>query len=154
MTSDPRPPQTAPTADRDQKAEIVDRLYDVALDPIKLEHLLEVWEGRAAPLRQERTIPLEDPEIEAHMQRATVFLDRYDLMSDTAYRSVLEDIPRSAAFLSDGGRADRRLQPARGGGFRHAGRADPSPRCPSRPRTAPFWRASSARWRGGGPRRW
>lgn len=103
MTSDPRPPKTASLADRDQKAEIVDRLYDVALDPIKLEHLLEVWEGRAAPLRQERAIPLEDPEIEAHMQRATVFLDRYDLLPDPAYRSVLEDIPRSAAFLSDGG---------------------------------------------------
>lgn len=103
MTSTPRPPQTASLADRDQRAEIVDRLYDVALDPIKLEHLLEVWEGRAAPLRQGRAIPLEDPEIEAHMQRATVFLGRYDAIPDNAYRSVLEDIPRSAAFLSDGG---------------------------------------------------
>jgi pimeloyl-ACP methyl ester carboxylesterase/DNA-binding CsgD family transcriptional regulator len=106
MTDNPRPPNTASLADRDQRAEIVDRLYDVALDPIKLEHLLEVWEGSAAPLRQgtrEGVIALEDAEIEAHMQRATVFLDRYDAASDSGFRSVLEDIPRSAAFLSDGG---------------------------------------------------
>ena len=106
MTETPRPPQTASLADRDQRAEIVDRLYDVALDPIRLEHLLEVWEGSAAPLRSgpsDRVIALEDAEIEAHMQRATVFLDRFDAASDSGYRSVLEDIPRSAAFLSDGG---------------------------------------------------
>ena len=74
-------PDEPPLADRDHKAEIVDRLYDVALDPIRLEDLLEVWEGSVAPLRVgpvERAIPLEDPEIEAHLRRATVFLDRYD----------------------------------------------------------------------------
>jgi len=106
MTETPRPPQTASLADRDQRAEIVDRLYDVALDPIRLEHLLEVWEGSAAPLRSgpsDRVIALENAEIEAHMQRATVFLDRFDAASDSGYRSVLENIPRSAAFLSDGG---------------------------------------------------
>ena len=98
---------TATLADRDHKAEIVDRLYDVALDPIRLEDLLEVWEGSVAPLRVgpvERAIPLEDPEIEAHMRRATVFLDRYEAsIEGGGYRSVLEDIPRSAAFLADGG---------------------------------------------------
>ncbi|GAB1362592.1 hypothetical protein MASR1M32_18280 [Rhodobacter sp.] len=104
MTSDYRPPPSASLADRDQRAEIVERLYDVALDPIKLEQLLRVWEDRAAPLRHGQGIPLEDPEIEAHMQRATVFLDRYDAASQSGFRSVLEEIPRSAAFLSDGGR--------------------------------------------------
>ncbi len=103
MTSDYRPPSSASLADRDQRAEIVERLYDVALDPIKLEQLLRVWEDRAAPLRHGQGIPLEDPEIEAHMQRATVFLDRYDAASQSGFRSVLEEIPRSAAFLSDGG---------------------------------------------------
>ena len=109
MTERSPNPKTASLADRDHKAEIVDRLYDVALDPIRLEDLLEVWEVSAAPLRVgpvERAIPLEDPEIEAHMQRATVFLDRYEASTEGAgYRSVLEDIPRSAAFLSDGGAA-------------------------------------------------
>lgn len=94
---------SASFADRDHRAEIVERLYDVAVDPIRLEELLEVWEGRAAPLR-DSAIPLEDPEIEAHMARATVFLDRYEAaLDDGAKRSVLEGIPRSAAFVSDGG---------------------------------------------------
>ena len=49
-------------------------------------------------------VTLEDAEIEAHLRRATVFLDRFEATrADGAYRSVLEDIPRSAAFLSDGG---------------------------------------------------
>ncbi|WP_225030208.1 LuxR C-terminal-related transcriptional regulator [Xinfangfangia pollutisoli] len=94
-------------AGRDHKAEIVDRLYDVALDPIRLSELLEVWEGRVAPLRigpMDQADPLNDPEIEAHMQRATVFLDRFEATKqEGGYRSVLQDIPRSAAFLSDGG---------------------------------------------------
>lgn len=93
----------ASLADRDHRAEIVERLYDVAMDPIRLEELLEVWEDRAAPLR-DAAMPLEDPEIEAHLYRATVFLDRYDAVQDDGgKRSVLADIPRSAAFLSAGG---------------------------------------------------
>ena len=106
MTEHPTLPTTATLADRDHKAEIVDRLYDVALDPIRLEDLLEVWEGSVAPMRVgpvERAVPLEDPEIEAHLRRATVFLDRYDATTVDGRRSVLEDIPRSAAFLADGG---------------------------------------------------
>ena len=99
---------TAALVERDHKAEIVDRLYDVALDPIRLADLMEVWEGRAAPLRVgllSSAVTLDDPDIEAHMNRATVFLDRFEATrEDGRYRSVLEDIPRSAAFLSDGGR--------------------------------------------------
>src|SRR3989338_3669159 len=92
---------------RDHKAEIVDRLYDVALDPIRLEELMQVWEGRIGILRQghvKDVVPLDDPEIEAHLDRASIFLYRFVASrEDGAYRSVLEDIPRSAAFLSDGG---------------------------------------------------
>ncbi len=106
MTEPPRVP-TAQFADRDQKAEIVDRLYDVALDPIRLEELLDVWERRAAPLRigaVEQAIQIDDPEITAHMGRASVFLDRFQpTRADGGYRSVLDDIPRLAAFVADGG---------------------------------------------------
>ncbi len=98
---------TAQFIERDQKAQIVDRLYDVAIDPVRLEQLLEVWEGSAAPLRVgsvEAAITLDDPEIEAHLGRATVFLERFEAARDDGgYRAILEDIPRSAAFLSDGG---------------------------------------------------
>jgi len=95
--------------DREGRAQIVDRLYEVALDPIRLEDLLEVWEGQVAPHRTgplSAAVPIEDAEIEAHLRRAAVFLDRFEATrADGAYRSVLEDIPRSAAFLSDGGAA-------------------------------------------------
>ena len=102
--TEPLPPMTsASLADRDHRAEIVERLYDVAVDPIRLEELMEVWEDRAAPLR-DAAIPLEDPEIEAHMARATVFLDRYEAAQGAdGPRSPLAEIARSAAFLSDGG---------------------------------------------------
>jgi pimeloyl-ACP methyl ester carboxylesterase/DNA-binding CsgD family transcriptional regulator len=107
MTEIDRKKNTAQIVERDHKAEIVDRLYDVALDPIKLADLLEVWEGHVGPLRfgaVEQAIPLEDPEIDAHVTRATVFLDRMEATRDDGgYRSVLEDVPRYAAFLSDGG---------------------------------------------------
>jgi pimeloyl-ACP methyl ester carboxylesterase/DNA-binding CsgD family transcriptional regulator len=103
MTQSRSATTSAAFADRDHRAEIVERLYDVAVDPIRLEELLEVWEVRAAPLR-DSAIPLDDPEIEAHLMRASVFLDRYDAAQDSpAQRSVLADIPRSAAFLADGG---------------------------------------------------
>lgn len=106
MTEPPRAP-TAQFADRDQRAEIVDRLYDVALDPIRLEDLLDAWERRAAPLRVgpvEQAIQIDDPEIAAHLGRASVFLDRYQpTRPDGAYRSILAEIPRLAAFIGDGG---------------------------------------------------
>lgn len=96
-----------PQIGRDQRAEIVDRLYDVALNPTRLEELLDVWEAHIGPTRHalaEVGSAFCDPEIEAHINRAAVFLDRLEATRDDAvYRSVLEDIPRSAAFISDGG---------------------------------------------------
>jgi len=97
------PPQIA----RDQRAEIVDRLYDVALNPLRLEELIDAWEAHIGPTRQgpvDQAVMFCDPEIDAHIKRAAVFLDRLEATRDDAvYRSVLEDIPRSAAFISDGG---------------------------------------------------
>lgn len=101
------PEDISPFIGREDKAEIVDRLYEVALDPIRLEDLLEVWEGRVAVHRSgysQAVVTLEDPEIEAHLRRATVFLDRFEATRDAGTaQAVLEDIPRSAAFLADGG---------------------------------------------------
>lgn len=105
------PEENPPMIGREDKAEIVDRLYEVALDPIRLEDLLEVWEGSASPHRighSQAVVTLEDPEIEAHLRRAAVFLDRFEATRDEGrdenrVASVLEDIPRAAAFLADGG---------------------------------------------------
>lgn len=102
----PPGPKTSPL-DREGRAEIVDRLYEVALDPIRMEELIDVWEGhlsahRSGPVSE--AVQIEDDEINAHLARASIFLDRFEATrTDGAYRSVLEDIPRSAAFLSDGG---------------------------------------------------
>jgi pimeloyl-ACP methyl ester carboxylesterase/DNA-binding CsgD family transcriptional regulator len=98
---------TAQLVERDQKAQIVDRLYDVAMDPILLEDLLDVWEGSVAPLRVgpvEAAIELDDPDIAAHVKRASVFLDRTEAAHpESTQKSILADIPRAAAFLTDGG---------------------------------------------------
>ena len=109
--ADPVPPPSAKAhlIDSAYRAEIVDKLYEVAVDPIRLEDLMKVWEVAHAPLRTgavEDAIELNDAEIEAHLRRATVFLDRFEATrGEAVYRSVLEDIPRSAAFLSDGSAA-------------------------------------------------
>ena len=104
---DPVPPAgKSHLIDSAYRAEIVDRLYEVAVDPIRLEDLMKVWEVAQAPMRTglvEAAVELDDEEIEAHLRRATVFLDRFEATrGEAVYRSVLEDIPRSAAFLSDG----------------------------------------------------
>jgi hypothetical protein len=107
MTEASQTKTTAQLVERDQKALIVDRLYDVAMDPIRLEDLLDVWEGSVAPLRVgplDKAIELDDPDIAAHLQRASVFLERTEAAHpDHAQRSVLREIPRAAAFLTDGG---------------------------------------------------
>ena len=88
-----------------QRAEIVDRLYDVALDPIRLEALVDLWEGHTGLGRQangQSLEPMDDPELDVHLKRASIFLDRYEATRvDGVFRSILEDIPRSAAFLAD-----------------------------------------------------
>lgn len=99
--SDPLPPAADPG--REHKAEIVDRIYDVALDPVRLEDLLDAWEGRAAPLRGSGVAP-DGPEVVPHLERAGVFLDRFrPADADGGYRSVLDDLPRVAALVADGG---------------------------------------------------
>ncbi len=93
----------APSQDRAHRAEIVDRLYEVALDPIRLEQLLDDWENRQSPEAGAGAI-FDDQEFDAHLRRASVFLDRFEVTrEDGGYRSILEDLPRTAAFVSDGG---------------------------------------------------
>ncbi|MEZ5913861.1 MAG: helix-turn-helix transcriptional regulator [Paracoccaceae bacterium] len=93
---------------QETRATIVDRLYDVALDPIRLGDLLEIWEsGRQDNgLAADAGLGIDAPDLDAHMQRASVFLDRFEATRDDGgYRALLEDIPRSAAFVCDGGAA-------------------------------------------------
>jgi DNA-binding CsgD family transcriptional regulator/PAS domain-containing protein len=91
--------------DLKQKSEIIDHLYDVAVDPERYEALLEVWEKRFAPLRiatdkrNGKTLAVtEDAELEAHAQRAGIFLDRLKEDNGMNEQSVL-DVEVAAAFL-------------------------------------------------------
>lgn len=65
-----------------QKAEIIDHIYDVALDPARYEQLLDVWEKRIGPLRHlaegdaEPIALASDPDIVQHASRASEFLSR------------------------------------------------------------------------------
>lgn len=63
--------------DPHKKAEIIDHIYDVALDPIRYEQLLDVWESRMAPLRGKETDQDIEPDVLAHARRASEFLDRF-----------------------------------------------------------------------------
>lgn len=107
MKSRMTPSQRVPLADKAHRAEIVDRLYEVALDPTRLEQLLEDWESQVGTKSDGVAVAaFQDREFDAHLHRASVFLDRFEATrEDGGYRSILEDIPRSAAFVSDGGSA-------------------------------------------------
>lgn len=92
---------------QEHRSEILGWIYDVALDPAWLETLIDHWEALFDPLREgpvETAVALDDPELDAHLQRASIFLNRNEAShAEGGLRSVLADIPRSAAFLCDGG---------------------------------------------------
>lgn len=90
---------------QDETSEIIDRIYDVAVDPSRYEAMLDVWEQRLSILRlqaddEAANAIQSDAGIEAHLERADIFLQRlFDLQAD-AGRSPL-DLEAKAAFLVD-----------------------------------------------------
>lgn len=88
------------------KAEIIDRLYDVALDPVRYEDLVDAWKTQAPNPRHHPDRPsgaFHDAEVENHVERASVFLDRFEVAHRASgYAAALADIGRSAAFVCDG----------------------------------------------------
>jgi pimeloyl-ACP methyl ester carboxylesterase/DNA-binding CsgD family transcriptional regulator len=62
--------------DPQTKVELIDHIYDVALDPMRYEQLLDAWESRMAPLRGGNTHDDVGPDLLAHAARASEFLDR------------------------------------------------------------------------------
>ena len=107
MAGQDKTPFSARVAEREHKAELVERIYDVAVDPMRLEDLLDLWEGRVGPMRHEgetEITRLDDPELSGHLDRAWVFLDRYrPSETDDRHLAVLAELPRTAAFVADGG---------------------------------------------------
>ena len=101
--SDDNPPTLSGT---DLNATI-DRLYDVALDPLRYEALLDHWESAIGPLRAQADFQspqfLDDPLIEGHFERAGTFLDRVDTGDETSeIEAILAPFDRVAAFVLDG----------------------------------------------------
>ena len=88
----------------ENRATIIGRLYDVALDPVRLEDLVDALEGGFGRLRaglaEGRTI--DDAEIEAHLDRASRVLERQQEALEHRHRSLLADVRRSAAFVAEG----------------------------------------------------
>jgi len=89
----------------DAREQVIDRLYDVALDPARYEALLDHWEGLVGPLRDSAggaDFILNDDMIEAHFDRASKFLDRWetDNQQDGA-EALLDGFDRTAALLLD-----------------------------------------------------
>ncbi len=82
---------------------ILDRIYDVAVDPARLEELLESWETMLA--NGDGVAPaFSSPGIESHFMRATMLLDRWkdtDAVATGAYYTVLENFKKIAAFSVD-----------------------------------------------------
>ncbi len=90
----------AASADADAE-QVIDRLYEVAVDPSRLETLLDRWEAMMRPRRG----LADDPglhQFDAHVLRAGKVLDRSVLDAEaTGPEAVLARIDRSAAFAID-----------------------------------------------------
>lgn len=95
---------------------VLDRIYDVALDPSRLPELLAAWQDYlAGDLSADfaRAREFNDPELETHLKRATAFLDRFEQAQDRDRGgSVLDAFPRTAGFLGDGGDRLKSVNPA------------------------------------------
>lgn len=85
---------------------IVDKLYDIALDPHELEGLIDVWTDAGLDDAQARatveTIDRFDELHEAHLLRAHAFLERGEAADGVAnLSSVLDPFENLAAFIVD-----------------------------------------------------
>lgn len=88
--------------------DVIDRLYEVAVDPSRYEALLDHWEAMIGPRRAEaHTRPTPAIGLESlagHVERADQVLDRV-LRQDAPQgpQAVIDEIDRSAAFAVDRG---------------------------------------------------
>ena len=81
--------------------EVIDRLYEVAMDPSRYEDLLDHWESMIRPLREGANGTLInvdlDSEYTSHFSRADKFLEKLDDNSDQV--NHLSHVEKTAAFL-------------------------------------------------------
>jgi pimeloyl-ACP methyl ester carboxylesterase/DNA-binding NarL/FixJ family response regulator len=93
-----------------QKAEIIDHIYDVALDPGRYEQLLDVWEKRIGPLRGQNgngdgtDILVADPDLILHARRASEFLGRLREPDEPSWQTKLATEVAAAFCTSSSGK--------------------------------------------------
>ncbi len=89
--------ETAPEV----RDEVIERLYEVAMDPMRYEDLLDHWETMIRPLREGANGTLINVDFEAeyasHFIRADKFLEKLDDNSEQI--NHLAHVDKSAAFL-------------------------------------------------------
>ncbi len=83
---------------------VIDRLYEVAVDPLRYEELLDQWESLISPIRRNANgAPIEDrlgSGIGRHFQRAGIFLDQLEYREgDMEKQDLLSPFGKSAAFM-------------------------------------------------------
>lgn len=80
--------------------QIVERLYDVALDPTSYEGLVDAWEAKLAGMGTGPQARFMAHQLEGHVRRASAFLDRLDHAVPTPIAEILnQHAPFSALAL-------------------------------------------------------
>jgi pimeloyl-ACP methyl ester carboxylesterase/DNA-binding CsgD family transcriptional regulator/PAS domain-containing protein len=87
---------------------VIERLYEVAVDPSRYEALLDHWEAMISPLRATAGDDIEKAlgltRVTAHVRRADQVLDRLLAAHDAAHpAAIVAEIDRTAAFAVDRG---------------------------------------------------
>jgi len=108
---------TASGVGQSDKLEIIDRIYQVAIEPERYEDLLDIWEERLGPSRGAADggiqLLMRDAELESHMARAASVLDHLDRHSpDKVLQNLVSSFERTAAFTVSAGGAVTALNAA------------------------------------------
>lgn len=83
--------------------EIIERIYDVAVDPARLEELVDVWEARMAPLwRQGAVLEEENDTTFPHFSRMGLFLDRLQFSDPQNLVNEVSEAGALAAIVVSG----------------------------------------------------
>lgn len=103
-----KPPKS--TGQQAAPDELIDRIYAVAVDPVRLNELKELWEGRidAATSAADKSslAILQQPEHRGHVERAEMVLERLiaaDFASAVSLNQQLESFRTAAFAVSPGG---------------------------------------------------
>lgn len=80
--------------------EIIDKIYDVAVDPARLEELVDVWEAKIAPMRLDGVVLDDNSDTSLdHFSRMGLFLDRLQFSDPQDVINEISDAGTMAAVL-------------------------------------------------------